>query len=83
MDAVCWRTTDLGSPLLPAVVAVELAAVGSPALVVFPHGPWDCTVASFAGVATGGHVNVTPALVVFPHGPWDCRVGSRVYSRLD
>ena len=61
----------------------ELAAVGSPALVVFPHGPWDCTVASFAGVATGGHVNVTPALVVFPHGPWDygpwdCRVGSRV-----
>ena len=49
----------LGSPLRPAAVAVEIAAVGSPVLVVFPHGPWDFTVASIAGVRTGGHVTPT------------------------
>ena len=45
----------LGSPLVPAVVAEELAGVVCPALVVLPHGLRDCTVASVAGVARGSH----------------------------
>ena len=46
----------LGSPLVPAVVAEELAGVVCPALLVLPHGLRDCTVASVAGVvARGSH----------------------------